>query len=471
MARNRVQTIGQRMADWSEKWIPSPFLFAIVLTLVAYVAAIALTPDGPYQNVLNWYQGFWDLLTFAMQMVLILVSGYAVADSDLVSSYLNRLASIPDTNAGAAALVGAVAMLFGYLHWGIGLIVGAIFAIFVARAGHARGETFHYPVLCAAGYTSQVIWHAGPSTSAGLLSATEGHVFEDVYGVVPLGESVFTVYAAGLAVAVFLTVVPTLYYLAPDEEDAVGIAEYAPSLLDETPEATDADGDPEPQAAPAVTDRADDRPMPADRLNESSAVAYLIAAGMGVYVVTHFLRAGGIGEALDLNVFNFTFIALGLALHGTPQAYMETIRDATEGAAGIVLQFPFYAGILGIISNSGLSDLISEALLSVATPETFPVIAWLLGGVMNLFVPSGGGEWGIIGGVVGGTAVELGVPPGKAIVAYGAGDMWTNMFQPFWAIPLLGLTRVRARDILGYTMIVMVVLTPVFALALYFLPY
>jgi short-chain fatty acids transporter len=458
------------MADWSEKWVPSPFLFAIVLTVAAYLAAVVGTPDGPYQNVLNWYDGFWTLLTFAMQMVLILVSGYAVADSDLVSSYLDRLASIPDTNAGAAALVAAVAMVFGYLHWGIGLIVGAIFAIFVARAGHARGKTFHYPVLCAAGYTSQVIWHAGPSSSAGLLSATEDHVFADVYGVVPLSESVFTIYAFGLAVAVFATVVPTLYYLAPDESDAVGIEEYAPSLLGEDASLDDA-GDPEPQAAPAATDRADDRPMPADRLNESSAVAYLIAAGMAVYVVTHFLQAGGIGEALDLNVFNFTFIALGLALHGTPQAYMGAIRDATEGAAGIVLQFPFYAGILGIISNSGLSDVISEALLSVATPQTFPVIAWLLGGFMNLFVPSGGGEWGIIGGIVGGSAVELGVPPGKAIIAYGAGDMWTNMFQPFWAIPLLGLTKVRARDILGYTMLVMIVLTPVFALALYFLPY
>ncbi len=472
VSRNRIQSFGHRMADWSEKWVPSPFLFAIVLTVVAYVAAIALTNDGPYQNILNWYDGFWSLLTFAMQMVLILVTGYAVADSDLVSGYLDRLASVPDSNAGAAALVAAVAMAFGYLHWGIGLIVGAIFSIFVARAGHRKGKTFHYPILCAAGYTSQVIWHAGPSSSAGLLSATEDHVFVDVFGVVPLSESVFTVYAVGLAIAVFVTVVPTMYFLAPDEEDAVGIEDYAPSLLgdrDDAGEPMHDGGDPEPQAA--VTDRGPDELLPADRINESSTVAYLIAFAMGVYVVTYFAGAESVGEALDFNVFNFTFIALGLALHGTPQAYMETIRDAIEGAAGIVLQFPFYAGILGIISTSGLSDLMSEAVLGVATAETFPVVAWLLGGVMNLFVPSGGGEWAIIGGIVGGTAVELGVPPGKAIVAYGAGDMWTNMFQPFWAIPLLGLTKIRARDILGYTVIVLIVLTPVFALTLYFLPY
>lgn len=486
MSRASIQSVGRRVADWSEKWIPSPFIFAIVLTIVAYLAALVLTNDGPYQNLVNWYDGFWSLLTFAMQMVLILVSGYAVADSELVSGYLDRLASIPDTNAGAAALVAAVAMAAGYFHWGIGLIVGAIFAIFVARAGHRQGYTFHYPVLCAAGYTSQVIWHAGPSSSAGLLSATEDHVFVDVIGVVPLSASVFTVYAVGLALAVFLTVLPTMYFLAPDESDAVGIDEYAPSLLDTGVEDGEARSDPgergdvddrpvedggevEPQTG--VADRPAGELLPADRINDSPAVAYLISAAMLVYVVSYFASAGSVGEALDFNVFNFTFIALGLALHGTPREYMETIRDATEGAAGIVVQFPFYAGILGIISNSGLSDIISEVVLGVATAETFPVVAWLLGGVMNLFVPSGGGEWAIIGGIVGGTAVELGVPPGKAIVAYGAGDMWTNMFQPFWAIPLLGLTRIRARDILGYTVIVMVVLTPVFALALYFLPY
>jgi len=311
------------MADWSEKWVPSPFLFAVILTLIAYVAAIVFTPDGPYQNIVNWYDGFWTLLTFAMQMVLILVTGYAVADSDFVSGYLNKLASIPNDNTQAAALVAAISLIFGYFHWGIGLIVGAIFAIFVARAGHERGKTFHYPILCAAGYTSQTIWHVGPSTSAGLLSATDGHPFQDVIGIVPLTESVFTIYAFGIAVLVFLTVIPVLAFLAPEEEDATGIDEYAPSLLKGDAEEAVADGGSATTGAEQVTR------SPADRLNDSRAIAYLIAAGMLVYVIQYFVTAGGIGEALDLNVFNFTFIALGLILHKTPAAYMETIRDAT----------------------------------------------------------------------------------------------------------------------------------------------
>jgi short-chain fatty acids transporter len=455
-----LQRIGQSVADWSERWVPSPFIFAIVLTVIAYLAAIVLTPDGPLANVVNWYDGFWELLEFAMQMVLVLVTGYAVADSKQVSGLLNRVASLPDTGPQAAALVAAVAMLAGYFHWGVGLIIGAIFAVFVARAGYQRGKTFHYPLLCAAGYTSQVIWHVGPSTSAGLLSATEGHVFEDIIGVVPLSESVFTVYAFGLAILVFITVVPLLYFLSPDQEHSVGIEEYAPELIDDT--------DDEQERREVATDGGEE--LPAERLNDSRLIAYVVATGMMVYLAQHFLTAG-LGEALDLNVFNFLFIALGLYLYGTPTAYMGAIRNATESSAGIILQFPFYAGILGIVENSGLADLVSAVLLDVATPATFPIFAWLLGGIMNFFAPSGGGEWAIIGGIIGETAIELGIEPGQAIIAYGTGDMWTNMFQPFWAIPLLGITKVRARDILGYTLIVMVVLTPVFALGLYFLPY
>ncbi|XVH32345.1 short-chain fatty acid transporter [Haloferacaceae archaeon DSL9] len=459
-----IQRTGQRFADWSERWVPSPFIFAIILTIIAYLAALALTPDGPLENIINWYDGFWSLLEFAMQMVLVLVTGYAVADSRQVSGVLARIASLPQSGAQAAAYVAAVAMIAGYFHWGVGLIVGAIFAIFVARSGLERGMTFHYPLLCAAGYTSQVIWHVGPSTSAGLLSATDDHVFVDIIGVVPLSESVFTIYAFGLAVLVFLTVIPVMALLAPNDRDAVGIESYAPELL----EVDESESEAAETGGGATADGG--VATPADRLNDSRLVAYLIGLGMFVYVAQHFATAG-IGEALDLNVFNFTFIAAGLFLYGTPAAYMGAIRNATESSAGIILQFPFYAGILGIIENSGLSEVIAEFLLAVATTETFPVVAWILGGIMNIFVPSGGGEWGIIGGIIGETANELGVPAGQAIIAYGAGDMWTNMFQPFWAIPLLGITKVKARDILGYTLLLMIALAPVLALGLYLLPY
>lgn len=468
-SHGRVQRIGQRVSRWAERWLPNAFIFAIGLTIIAYVAALAFTPDGPIENVVNWYEGFWSLLTFAMQMVLVLVTGYAVADSELVSGFLDRIASVPQSGAQAAAFVAAVAMIAGYIHWGIGLIVGAIFAVFVARSGAERGMTFHYPLLCAAGYTSQVIWHVGPSSSAALLSATEEHPFMNVFGVVPLSESVFTVYAFGLAVLTFVTVVSTIYLLAPDEEDAEGIGEYAPGFLSDEEAVADTTT-PDEDSSPAATDGGTTAMSPADRLNDSRAIAYLIGAGMLVYIGTRVVGAS-IGEILDLNLFNFLFIALGLFLYGTPTAYMGAIRDATENAAGIILQFPFYAGILGIVSNSGLSDLIADVMLSIATPATFPVFAWLLGAFMNFFVPSGGGEWGIVGGIIGSAANQLGIPVGKAIVAYGVGDMHTNMFQPFWAIPLLGITQMRARDILGYTLIVMIVLIPVFAFGLYFLPY
>jgi short-chain fatty acids transporter len=153
-SQGTVQRIGQRVSQWSERWLPSPFIFAIGPTTIAYVAAIALTPSGPVENVVNWYDGFWTLLEFAMQMVLVLVTGYAVADSDLVSGFLDRIASLPQSGAQAAAFVAAISLLAGHVHWGVGLIVGALIAVFVARSGAERGMTFHYPLLCACGYTS-----------------------------------------------------------------------------------------------------------------------------------------------------------------------------------------------------------------------------------------------------------------------------------------------------------------------------
>lgn len=468
-SQSTLQRFGQRTALWAEKWVPSPLIFALVLTLVAYIAAILSTPDGPYQNIVNWYEGFWALLTFAMQMVLILVTGYAIAVSDRVSGFLDNIASLPNNGRQAAVFVAVVAMFTGYIHWGIGLITGAIFAIFVARAGYQQGNTYHYPLLCAAGYTSLLIFGVGLSNSAALLSATEGHVFEEVIGVVPLSRTVFTIYAFGLAVLTAVTVIILVYFMAPDEENAVGIEEYAPNLLPEEDEDEMAvtDGGPSESSA---SDNIETSTTPADRMNNSRILAYIISAGMLIYVVSHFATAG-ISEALNLNVFNFLFLAVGLALHGTPAEYMSTIREGVESSAGIILQFPFYAGILGILSNSGLATQIANFLTDIATTATFPVIAWLLAGFMNLFVPSAGGEWGVVGGVVSQAALANNVPPGQAIIAYSTGDMWTNMFQPFWALPLLGLTQVRARDILGYTLVILIVIGPVFALGLYFLPY
>ncbi len=461
---NIIAQSGKKMSDWSERNMPNPYLFAVILTFISYIMGWILTENGPMDMIVHWYTGFWKYLTFAMQMVLILVTGHALAIAPGIHPFLQRLARIPKTGGQAVLMTAYVATTVTYFHWGLGLVVAAIFAREVAKEGYVKNIAIHYPLIAAAAYTGQMVWHVGPSTSAGLLSATQGHVFEKIFGVVPMTESVFTPYAFLMAIMLCLFVVPiTMWLMTPKNQDecmgidsCLGIDQFDPEL------AKDKDLSKDEKPSP-ITKRG-----LADWLENSSVISYLVGLAGIVYIGYYFATKG---LDLNLNIFNFIFLIAGIILHKTPIRYVRAVTTATPGASGIILQFPFYAGIMGMISYSGLATIITAGFLSFATAETFPIIAWLTGGIVNIFIPSGGGEWGVIGGIVGQISMDLGVPVGKTIVAFGCGDMWTNMFQPFWAIALLGITGLRARDIMGYCMVLMIVAAPFIALGLYFFPY
>ena len=461
---NVIAQSGKKLSDWSERNMPNPYLFAVILTFIAYFMGWILTENGPMDMIKHWYNGFWKYLTFAMQMVLILVTGHALAIAPGVHPFLKRLARIPKTGRQAVLMTAYIATIMTYFHWGLGLIVAAIFAREVAKAGFAKKIHIHYPLIAATAYTGQMVWHIGPSTSAGLLSATEGHVFEKIFGVIPITQSVFTPYAIMLAIMLCLIVIPITMWLMtpknPDEcmgiDDFLPVETFAPELAQQKgleKEATSSDAK---------------RKGFADMLENSAVISYLVGIAGVVYIVYYFATKG---VSLNLDIFNFIFLIAGIILHRTPIRYVRAITTATPGSSGIILQFPFYAGIMGMISYSGLASIITTWFLGFATAASFPVITWITGGIVNIFIPSGGGEWGVIGGIIGQISVDLGVPVGKSIVAYGCGDMWTNMFQPFWAIALLGITGLRARDIMGYCMTLMIVSAPFIAFGLYFFPY
>ncbi len=451
-----LNTVGNKLSNVSEKVMPSPLIFALLLTFVSFILGITLAGNTPLQMVDHWYAGFWNLLAFGMQMALILVTGHALTRAPQVNNLIKKLAGLPSNNPQAAGLTALVACLVGYFHWGFGLIVGALFAVEVAKQAHRRGIKLHYPLIAAAGYTSQLVWHIGPSTSAGLLSATPGHIYEDLIGIVPLSESVFSIYAILLAILLCIFVIPISFYLmAPkNEENCKTIATLSPKLLE--------------QDEHGIEDEKIANPTFGDKLDHSRLIAYIVGIMGAVAIVLYFVARG---FTLDLNIFNFIFITVGFILHGTPTRYANAIGEAVGGASGIILQFPFYAGIMGMIQYSGLAVIAAQWFLSFATASNFPVVAWLTGAVMNIFVPSGGGEWAVIGSIMSEVSLALGVPIGKTIVAYGCGDMWTNMLQPFWAIALLGITQLKARDIIGYTVTIMLITGPFIGLALYFFPY
>lgn len=448
-----LQVLGRRFSNVSEKAMPDPLIFAVGLTFVAFILGITLAGNTPMKMLNNWYTGFWELLAFAMQMTLILVTGHALARAPMISKYIHRFASVPKNTAQAAWMTALVACVFSWLNWGLGLIVGALFALEVGKQLHRNGIKIHYPVVVAAGYTGQMVWHIGPSTSAGLLSATKGHFLEGIIGIVPIAETAFSGYALMMSVMLVLIVVPGIMYFIAPKQEAKGIDVYAPQLLVE--------GEAAAAAAPVKV-------VMADRLDNSRLISILVAL-MGLIVIVHYFYTKG--ADLNLNIFNFIFLTLGILLHGTPARYIQAVKEATIGASGIILQFPFYAGIMGMIKYSGLATIMAGWLLTFSTPTNFPVITWLTGGFMNIFVPSGGGEWAVIGEIISRASLELGVPIGKTIIAYGCGDMWTNMLQPFWALALLGITGLRARDIIGYTVLLMLLAAPFIGLGLYFFPY
>lgn len=462
-AMTPVQKMGEAIADRVERWMPNPFLFAILLTYVAAIAAFLSEGSSPAQIAQSWYGGFWNLLQFAMQMVLILVTANVVAYHPRVRKGILFLVRLPKNGRQAVVMVGIASMLTGWISWGLGLIFGAILVREMGKHAETTGIKVHYPLLAVAGYMGMSLtWGWGLSSSAGLLQATENNALMQlgfVDRVIPATEWVFHSYPLTLT---FLSIVYAsliLYLLCPPNENCREISRYVTT---------------EPEEDPAVihetASKAKDQPQTlADRIDNSLVLGLIISVTGGLLFISVFIT-DGLG-ALDLNVLNFGFLMIGMILYLSPTRYQKEFYDAVLGSSGVILLFPFYAGIIGIMTGTGLVDTMTESLLSVATAENFPVIAWITGGILNIFVPSAGGEWAIIGGPMMVVGAELGIPYGQIIDAYAVGDAHTNLLNPFWAIPLLAISGLRARDMFGYAITMMILLVPFIALILYFLPY
>lgn len=447
--------LGARISAAFRATAPDPFILAILLTAVTFLAAVWMVAPGEPLNepawraVLGMWQGsdgFWSLLAFGMQMCLILVTGHALASSPPVARLLRLVAGAPRSGRAAVAMVSAMAIGFGLINWGLGLIVGAILARDVGRAMRAKGIGAPGPLLAAAGYTGMMTWHGGLSGSAPLdaadpaaLSARVGpELAAAVGGSVPLSETTWTT-LNGVTTLGLWVIVPTLLALMCPRSGAATIIAAA---LNSSP-------------TPAQPSEAPQGRIP--RFLESSpTLSLLLAAPMLVWLASEF-GAKGLA-ALNLNTANLTFLAIGLVLHGSPMRYASAIEEAARGCAGIVLQFPLYAGIIGMMKGSGLVAWISDAFVGASGGGEggLSVMMFFSASIVNMFVPSGGGQWAVQGPIALAAAVEAGVSPGKLVMAVAYGDQLTNMLQPFWALPLLAITGCKARDIVGYTAIAMV---------------
>ena len=427
------------------KVLPSPFSIAVILTLVTFLLAWAFTPRPenavsayPIRILEYWETGFWELLQFTMQMALILILGHTLALTSLVNRFINQFTRYCTNSANAALLVSLLTILVSFINWGLCLVFGAIFARKVAEHAKAKGWKLNYPLIAAAGYSGMMCWHGGFSGSAPLTVAATGHFLEDQIGRIGVDQTLLSSMNITSSVLLLL-IIPTVFYLLGKKSSGREIN-------------IDFEGTSEVSTQTHT-------PKGAEKIDHSKLAAVMLG-GIICFIAIRkiWITPSGAGLSfINLNFINFFLFGLGVLLHGSFTKFLNAIQKAIGGSAGIIIQFPLYAGIMGIMKYSGLGALVSEGFINISNATTLPIFTFFSAGLVNIFVPSGGGQWAVQGPIVTEAAQNLGTSIPKTIMALSYGDQLTNMLQPFWALPLLGITKLKAKDILPFSTIIMLI--------------
>lgn len=430
---NPVRKAANQLSIGVERYMPHSFIFVIVLTVIAYVAALAATPTGPIEIVNQWYGQFWAFLEFGMQMTLIIVAGYGIATSPIMRRLIQKLATLPNSSAQAYLSVVIVGSGLAYFNWGVGMVAATFYAI---TLGAIRDDV-DFGFLIATAYIG--LWPGvlgSLSITAPLLVNTPGHFLEEQIGIIPLTETIFSPLHLSVVICTFLASLLLIYLMRPPADEVEPLRnDRLESLIPKYGE-TAADGG---------------KPTLAERLNRNPLFS-LIMVVLGIVFVAYLSIYEGLLAALGLNSMNFILLMTGLALHGSPISYVNAIADGVEKAAQVILQFPFYGGIQGILIGTGLATIIMDGVIAVATSTTYPALIFLGTGFLNIFVPSAGGQYIVTGEILHGAGESIGTPHPAVISAYTFGDGWTNMLQPFWALPVIGMAGLQIRNIWGYVM-------------------
>ncbi len=444
---------GSGFVDWCNRWIPNALVLAFLLTILVAVLCLIFTGSPLIRStetktslVDAWAGGFWNLLTFAMQMALIMLTGYVLASAPIIKRGLAKLARIPNTALGAMLLCGVVTLILFWIHWGLGMMASIVLGQQVLAASRQKGYRIHMPSLVAYIYACELCCN-GISQAAPLYAATSGYlqnltadaaVADYVPTVISLSETVLTPQIFIQNGCLFLIVTLISYLLMPKSADR--IEEIDPAFAEEL--------------LTSQIGTSEKAKTPAEWLNNSPLLNIVIGLAGMVYVVKTLATSGIVG--ISINNYNFMMLMLGLLLCGTPNIFCKCVANAIGSVWGIIIQFPFYAGIFGLITYTGLSAVIANLFTSIATTKTFPAVAFVYSSIMNMVVPSGGSKFVIEAPYLLEVCAELKVNVASVINAYTFGDMTTNIIQPFWALPFVGLFRIDFKKIIPYTFLVAV---------------
>jgi short-chain fatty acids transporter len=441
-------TISEKFAKAYTKILPSPFVIAIILTFITFIIALVFTKPNNVNHLdyilklsLDWESGLWNKSTgglyFAFQMMLMLVLGHVLALSAPVSKLIDKLIKYCNTTAQTAAIVTFFTIIVSLFNWGLGLIFGAILARKIGEKFSANNQPLNYALIGAAAYSGLMVWHGGISGSAPLKVAEKGELARLVNNVdltlipesIPLSDTVFSTMNITVSIAL-IVILPALMYM-------LGQRKYSHVKL------------------PSKIILKNEIESKDEKLDNSRIFSTSIGLSILIFAL---YKAFILPEKLSLNFINPNYINLFLfgcvlLLHKNIKQFLSALNIAINDASGILIQFPLYFGILGIMTNSGLITDISESFVAVSNEFTFPIYTFISAGFINIFVPSGGGQWVVQGPIIISAATELGLSYPKAVMSIAYGDQLTNMLQPFWALPLLGITGLKAKQILPYTLI------------------
>jgi len=452
---------GDGLTRWTERWIPDALVIVIILSAVAYILALiwGFKPEvglgtRAYKSIQAWGNGFWVLLEFAMQMCLIMMTGYILACSAPVRWLMNGISgwSNPEKPWQAIVTMALFSMILAWLNWGISLIASAMLALFIVR----RNPKVDYRLLVAAAYLGLgCTWHAGLSGSAPLLVATPDNFLikaKLMDQVIPVSQTIFHPFNIILTLIIVVVVTILMALMHPRPEKAFVVK---PELMNQL----------KLYEAPPKPTKFE---SPSDWMNWWPGFNIITFIGILIYLIWHFSTKG---VALTLNVINFAFLGLGILFHWRPWSFLKATEDAGKAVWGIVIQFPFYAGIFGLFKFTELSVAFTNAFVAISTTQTFPLWIYWYGGILNYLIPSGGGEWAVVAPYIVPAAKKLGVGMGTTVVTFAWSDMMTDMIQPFWAIAMLAVAKLHFRDIMGWLLMVFFVYFIITSLAfLFFIP-
>lgn len=442
----------QKYADGFRRLLPSPFSIAIILTLVTAILTFCTSDKSATTLLVDWQNGLWStsLLAFAFQMMLMLVLGHALALSKAFNTLTSTLIRPLKSTAQAAAIITLSTILVAFLNWGLALIFGAIMARKIGEKFSQQKIPLNYPLIGAAGYVGLMVWHGGISGSALAKAAESGHIQQLASNAsLPLsisyGQTVFSTMNM-VAFALLTFIIPLVFYMLGKNSKSTPIEL-------------------------SIDHKAPKNQYPyqgAEKIDHSPIFSSIL--GITLLAVAIYLAATYTGPQLGFitpNYINFAMLGLCILLHKNFHAFLGAIDNAIQGASGILIQFPLYFGILALMQSGGLFELISNTFIDISTPSTLPILTFISAGLVNIFVPSGGGQWAIQGPILLVAATQMDVPLPKMIMALAYGDQLTNMLQPFWALPLLSITGLKARDILPYTLVLFGLGLAIFLLILF----